>query len=957
MPMSTRRFFLGWDQPLVELANNFLKKNLSKKLADKTLIVVPSKQAARKLKNRYKENSKSENYPIFGTPETALKLFENDSQRPPTQTEKSLTWALTLKNIKLKQLKNIFPITPPDRSMNWALRTSNAFIGLKNSLSEGGLNISDVNKIEDPNFKDLSRWQELELLESIVESSLKEKGLSHLSQHFLDSHSTLDDIEQIILIGLPDPPKVLIDTLQSISKTHKISIVIYAPDSEQSTFSEWGIPIAEHWSNHKINIKNAENSIRHVSDPDQQSREVVSIISEHSDPFGMVAIINNDIELIQSLKSELKKQNINAFDPSGGQCSSQEIYATLALFRELISSGSFESAVELLNHPEIINYIVVNNEEIKTASNNQMDLFNEEKDIKKNLNDPKFAVADILANLDRIKNKHIPTGLDMALKFSADNKELKLTNLALKQLNEWRDELQQDLIKSLPDILESIYSDREFDSEKDQEFYHTAEFLKSILKEIHTSPLHLMDKCEQLDFILNSLKNQSIPEKRAQNSLDIQGWLEVLWEDRPHLIMAGMNEGSIPNRIASDIFLPDSMRSKLGLRNNETVLARDNYIFNAALNWRNSGGRVDLILGKESLEGTPLKPSRLLFQCDDIELPDRALSLCSRINSSEIIHPWTSSWKLKPMRIDKDAKIFREISVTQFSNYLSCPFRFYLQNLMGMNDNQPTEMEMDPRQFGTLFHQVLDDFGGNEEIRDSHDESEIYKFLEKRIESRSFAKFGRKLTVPLSFQINSIKERLKWFSSIQANERSLGWRIHHSEFKIHTKGKIKIGKLKLKGTIDRIEQNENDGTWRILDYKTSESPKKPKEAHLQRINQSKLDSIPDWAINEFDDKSCKWTNLQIPLYVHSAKSILREETICTGYFNLSNTQESVKIEIWEDFGDDFLESAVNCAEGISESISECNFWPPTDSPKYDNYSGIIFGDCDSSFDPSEILKR
>ena len=175
------------------------------------------------------------------------------------------------------------------------------------------------------------------------------------------------------------------------------------------------------------------------------------------------------------------------------------------------------------------------------------------------------------------------------------------------------------------------------------------------------------------------------------------------------------------------------MRSKLGLRNNETVLARDNYIFNAALNWRNSGGRVDLILGKESLEGTPLKPSRLLFQCDDIELPDRALSLCSRINSSEIIHPWTSSWKLKPMRIDKDAKMFREISVTQFSNYLSCPFRFYLQNLMGMNDNKPTEMEMDPRQFGTLFHQVLDDFGGNEGIRDSHDESEIYKFLEKRI--------------------------------------------------------------------------------------------------------------------------------------------------------------------------------------------------------------------------------
>ena len=70
------------------------------------------------------------------------------------------------------------------------------------------------------------------------------------------------------------------------------------------------------------------------------------------------------------------------------------------------------------------------------------------------------------------------------------------------------------------------------------------------------------------------------------------------------------------------------------------------------------------------------------------------------------------------MMSTKPAKIFKEISVTQFSNYLSCPFRFYLQNLMGMNDNQPVEMEMDPRQFGILFHQVLDDFGGNDEIRD-----------------------------------------------------------------------------------------------------------------------------------------------------------------------------------------------------------------------------------------------
>ena len=59
---------MGWDQPIVELANEFLVKELSEELISKTLIVVPSKQAARKLKNLYRKNSKFDNHPIFGTP-------------------------------------------------------------------------------------------------------------------------------------------------------------------------------------------------------------------------------------------------------------------------------------------------------------------------------------------------------------------------------------------------------------------------------------------------------------------------------------------------------------------------------------------------------------------------------------------------------------------------------------------------------------------------------------------------------------------------------------------------------------------------------------------------------------------------------------------------------------------------------------------------------------------------
>ena len=132
--MSISRFFLGWDEPLIELANAFLKKEISNE-SGKTLIVVPSKQAARKLKFRFKENFTSKEEILFGTPETALEIFDQSELKYADQNQQLLAWSITLIKTNFEQLKNIFPIVPNDRSMNWALRTARVFISLKNALS------------------------------------------------------------------------------------------------------------------------------------------------------------------------------------------------------------------------------------------------------------------------------------------------------------------------------------------------------------------------------------------------------------------------------------------------------------------------------------------------------------------------------------------------------------------------------------------------------------------------------------------------------------------------------------------------------------------------------------------------------------------------------------------------------------------------------------------------------
>jgi len=953
--MSIRKYFLGWDRPLLDLANDFLKKELLNK-SGKTLVVVPSKQAARKLKQCLRDNSKIKNRIIVETPEKALDFLCESSLKPATSNEKLLAWTLTLKNIEFDKIRNIFPITPQEKSTSWAIRTSKPFISLKNSLSEGALNISDVIQNTGEDFIDLSRWHELELLEKEVENLLNQNNSTHLSKPLEKAKISLDDFEEIYLVGLPDPPKLLTSALGHILDDHKINIVIYAPEDRHDSFDMWGKPNINAWSNHKVNIPDSENSIHIGLGPSDQAQTLSRIISGYSDPQGIVGIINNDSELLEPINSELKKIKLNSHNPSGKSCASNELYATISLFYDLVISGSFESAIQLLKNPDIIDSIISKFHQ-DVDENPQLDLFAESSNNNNSNNSNDSKIAEALTSLNLLKEKHLPTSLNKALKFSSKKDYPKLTQNLLEQLHEWMTQLSEDLNENLPLILQFIYSNRHFDSEGDREFNSTAKHLMSLLEEMRTSPLSSMSPGDQLDFILTSLRNEITQKKREPDSLEIQGWLEALWDENPHLIITGVNEGCIPFRIEGNIFLPDSMKKNFGLRTNDSILARDNYILNSILNCRRHNGRVDLILGKNSMEGNPLKPSRLLFQCEDNELADRALNICSKVDSSVVIHPWKLAWKLKPKEVDKNAKIFTEIAVTKFKDFLSCPFRFYLNNLMDMNDNQIAGMEMNPRQFGSFVHSVLEDFGNNESIKDSTEEGEIIKYLESRVDARCYTLFGSNVTVPLAYQIKSIKERLKWFSSIQARERSLGWKIIHSEFRIHNKRSIEIGGLKLRGTVDRVDYNEKDDTWRILDYKTSTNAEKPSPAHLKNLTQSYSGSLPDWCILELGKKRHSWTNLQLPLYVHTAKSIFEQRDIASGYFNLTNSKQSTKIDMWTDLNDEHIESAVTCAENIANEIKNGNFWPPSDKVKYDNYSDIFFDDCESSFDPSEITNK
>ena len=74
-------------------------------------------------------------------------------------------------------------------------------------------------------------------------------------------------------------------------------------------------------------------------------------------------------------------------------------------------------------------------------------------------------------------------------------------------------------------------------------------------------------------------------------------------------------------------FLPDALRTRLGLSDNRSRLARDAYRLTTVLHSKDS---VRLIAGRRTAEGDPLRPSRLMFRVPEEQLPTRVLHFLER---------------------------------------------------------------------------------------------------------------------------------------------------------------------------------------------------------------------------------------------------------------------------------------------------------------------------------------
>ncbi len=910
--MTSRQHFLPWDRLLLPQAVDFLAAGWP---GDRSLdlsavmIVVPTRQAGRRLREALAERAAGRGQAVLAprvlTPEALVAVEPGGNAA--SRLESLLAWTEVLLALDPGEFRAVLPVDPPARNFAWAWRLAQEFARLQSSLAEAGLRLVDVPAQAGPDFPEMDRWSQIAELEKRHVAALAARGLRDGQAVKIDRNPPLPaGINRIILLGTPDPMPLALRALSRHAQTVTVDVVVFAPAGEATAFDAWGRPLADAWAGRELNLPDFARRVHLCADPGSQADQVVAVAGGYPSVEGMLGVGIADGEVMDLLETRLRHAGVPGFNPEGRPRQWDSLYQLLYALAVFAREDTFAAVASLARCPDILAWL-----ETKSAGD--------------------FSAARFLARLDELHALHLPPDLTAARRHWPDSPELAAIGALRTTLATGK------FPANAAAALREIFAERRLDLSLPAET-RTAGAMEAwteVMREAQAvaAIFPQVTSAEWWDVALRIYGESTVSDARPPGALELLGWLELLWEDAPHLVIAGMNEGQVPEAVAGDPFLPESLRVRLGLKTNAARLARDAYLLQALAASHASAGRLDLLLGKSSAAGDPLRPSRLLLHCPDEALPARVEFLFRAVEAGRVSPPWRRAWRLRPAPAAPPARL----AVTALRAWLECPLRFYLAKVRRLAVVDPAKIELDALDFGTLCHAALEAMGKERGLRDCTDARVLQEFLTDRLKAEASRRYGSALTLPLLMQIESARQRLSAAAAVQAQSRAGGWVIESVERKFS----LGIGGLAVTGQIDRIDRHEITGAIRVLDYKTSDQPARPEAAHLRRARRD--EPVLEFARWPADGSaSLVWRDLQLPLYLRALAADYPGELSC-GYFNLPKAVSGTAIVQWGEYTPATAASAWHCAVGVAAAICAGEFWPPNEQvdPRQDDFAALF----------------
>lgn len=883
--MSISQIFLGWSEPILHAAVKLLVQNHR----DETTInfstvtcALPGKRAGRKLLELLANEGERLGLTVI-PPRTVTtgrlpEMLLGINGTPESSLRKQVLWHTVLKDADPACLKSIFPkIQGWQDSLNMSAWELGSYLdSLRKELGGAGKTFKEMPQLVE-GFASEERWQALSTLEENYLSLCRKTETSDQLTLRLAALANPNPIEgELYLIGLTDLNGLTKEALKRSSLA--VIALIGAPKERGDLFDEFGCVSIDGWSNQILPLK-----MNHILRAEKVSDEAALVVKE-IEKLAQEGEAGSDITIglidsgdIPVLSEELNRVEITLRPPEGDKYKDSPSASFLSLFASCIDNTTVENLGSLIRHPYGSNLIdgAEVNRVIEWLDNYQG------KHFQNKISSPLFANSN--------------TGLTQALE-----KIFNLIGSAPKRraaLIQWRSEVLRILSIVHPNSLDADSIEVETISALANFFNEAEELPTELIPEVSLS------QCIRL--AIKSLENQGSSPAEFGECIEGIGWLELFHDDAPNLLVTGFHERALPEAINEDPLLPDDLRRRAGLQSNESRYARDAFLVSALIHSRK---HIRFSYAALDEDGIERGPSRLFFACEENELTQRVSAILKPAvvthRGDSIIHSTDWLKNLIPGSSERDNLVLR---VTDFKAYLDCRYQYYLTRELRLHGATDNFQEINSLRFGDITHSILEEFA--KRVGDGYlDESGVLSLVLKITEDFWSAQFGDNALPTLFIQKEVLKERLRVWAGHQAALFEQGWRIKSFEVPVKEgifQLQLKSGqKVSVVGKIDRIDFNQKENAYRIIDYKTSDSARDARSSKTKN----------------------GWKDLQLPLYYWMAKELGFGDNISVAYMNISGDHTNSGLA---ELSNDGFDEALLQAQEIAQAILVGDLWPPT----------------------------
>lgn len=931
------RVFCGWDEPLLQHAVRWLvdqasddaSSSLDLSLLD---VVLPSSRAVVRLREKMREMARSTGRefqpPRFYLVGRLPSLLYARPAEWASDFEQILAWARVLAASDPERLRTLVPTPPePTATTPW-LELASTTRRLWTKVAAENLTFDSVLARAESDAE-RGRW------EFLVDAMSRYRQELRAAQRCDPNAAAIDKIaagecratRAIVLVGTTDLSEMVKAMLAQVEVP--VTALIAAPDTLAERFDATGCLVPERWKNHILPLR--DEQLVTAANVDDQARAVIESLADFGQRLSVdsITIGVTDESQIEPIENQCRALNIATYRHLGWTVAETSVGRLLELLVTYRQRRSWRALAALVRHDAVY------------------------KLIDRSCNPPADGAAtplrrvDWLTRLDQLMAEAFPRSIDQPL--PATRMESSTADTIRDAVENWLAPLDHRLrtirqwSQVVAGLLETAYSDEVAAGGDDRTTVAVKNTLQVLLAfENVSEPLDSsIDSIAALELLSERVDEIALSDTATADKIEMLGWLDLALDDAPALVVCGLNHPFVPEAAASDPYLPASIQSSLNQRINDRRYARDVHAMHQMLSTRED---VRFLVGTHSADGSPTPPSRLLAAAT---AEDAARRVCKLLTShrpaTRIVSRLTTA--APENKTSETIDYFRAprpepgltidtLSVTGFSAYLACPYRFYLRYVMKLRPLDDASLELAANQFGDLVHGALEKFGESKH-KDEADPDKISAALIAELHQYAAERYGDNTASTVQLQVRQAERRLQTVAIRQAERIAQGWRIHKVEAAVDERDVDRVtnqpkrptgilidGKFTgLRGRFDRIDYHAELDRWAILDYKTHGHL--PEKKHLKKL----------------PDGSTQWVDLQLPLYRRFIPDLgipANPVDVELGYFNIAEKDTETKINI-ATFSQSQFDQADELIHHCVRQIRACHFEPNPAGVEYDDY--------------------